>query len=764
MLLAISLLVAGANVGAEETALDRYVAAPDEHYSWEQVGSDKDWFYDTYFLRLVSQQWRDESEVDRTLWEHELIVTIPEFTRSHAKNTVVLLVDGGTNNQSPYRKGEDTVGTIANALGGVVAILRQVPNQPLYFADEQDNPRTEDEILAYSMDKFLETGDENWPVQLAMTKATVRAMDALQEYLSTRRGFRIDDFIVLGASKRGWTAWLTAAADERVKAVMPISIDLMNLKEQFIHQLESYGYLAPAVQDYTAYDIGCRLRSKRGMELMRMIDPYYYRDRYTMPKLMINSAGDQFFVSDSADLYYDDLPEPKLLRNTFNTDHRQGDDDDMIDTLIAGLLWVDDVNRGRTDPVFDYETDETGALRLTIAEGKHPNNILLWQAHNPNARDFRLESIGEAWSNSRLTRESDGVYTGQIEVPETGYVAYAVELRYDEDDFGGLLDLSQYYTTKVKILPEGLPYAGTACKRDGKGNLENPGEWSHQSGIGLISGWYCDEGMETGGVEIELDGERYLPAASGTPRGDTQEACGGINNGFGLLYNFNLLGEGEHEVKLLVDGREFDASTIEVTSFGEPFVRGLEGRYLVEDFPYAGDSLTLTWDESQQNFAIGPGEYLPSESPWGELPEQRPVGNLENPAHGSNQSGIGLISGWVCDAEKVEVEIDGERWLQAAYGTPRGDTLGACGDKDNGFGLLYNMNLLGQGEHWMRLLADGVEVARSAFYVTTLGDDFLRGLSAELELPGFPDPDSQTGLIWDQSRQNFMIRGTSPLP
>ena len=84
-----------------------------------------------------------------------------------------------------------------------------------------------------------------------------------------------------------------------------------------------------------------------------------------------------------------------------------------------------------------------------------------------------------------------------------------------------------------------------------------------------------------------------------------------------------------------------------------------------------------------------------------------PVGYLENPGTDSFQSGIGLISGWVCEAESVEIEIEtagGEVMrLEAAYGTARLDTARRadgtplCGDTDNGFGLLFNWNLLGEG-------------------------------------------------------------------
>lgn len=760
------LLISGGG-HAEETALDRYVAAEDTHYSWRRVGSDNDWFQNTYFLNLVSQQWRNAEEVDRPVWEHELIVSVPEILRSHGKNTAVLLIDGGSNNSDPITEGEDAIGIIANALGSVVAVVRQVPNQPLYFSDEVDNPRTEDEILSYSMDKFMDTGDEYWPVHLAMTKSAVRAMDAVQEFLSKSKDLQIDDFIVMGGSKRGWTTWLTAAVDPRVKAILPISADLLNLKDQFNHHWDAYGFYTEAVSDYVGFDLSCRLQSARGQELSKIIDPHYYRDRYTMPKLLVNSTGDQFFVTDSANLYYDQLPEPKLLHNTFNTDHKQGDSDSQIEILESALLWIDGVNKNQEGPDFTATLLDDGSIRVTTGDDPQPDKVLLWQATNPFARDFRLEEIGEAWDSTTLSRDKEGAFVGRVEVPENGFIAYAVELRYDEDNFAGLLDLRQYYTSKVNILPDVMPFEGTACLADTRGNLENPAPASYQSGISVFSGWACD----ADGIEFELDSKKYLAAAYGTARRDTQLPCGDIDNGFGLLYNINLLDDGSHKIRALSNGRAIGSAEFTSTSLGEGFRRGLSGEYVLNDFPTAGESVGVSWQESQQNFAIN--AYTPLSNPAPETlsnisqvitssSPSAPLGNLENPANGSDQSGVAVISGWVCEAEKIEIEIDGMRTLTAAYGTGRGDTQAICGDKDNGFGLLYNMSLLGQGQHNLRVLADNIEIAKSEFTVTTLGENFLWGASGEYQLPDFPEPGDHTYLQWDQSRQNFLIRDYSP--
>lgn len=134
------------------------------------------------------------------------------------------------------------------------------------------------------------------------------------------------------------------------------------------------------------------------------------------------------------------------------------------------------------------------------------------------------------------------------------------------------------------------------------------------------------------------------------------------------------------------------------------------------------------------------------------------AGALENPAPGTNASGIGVISGWVCEATRVEVEIDGTLRLAVPYGSDRADTAASCGGKrTNGFGLLTNWALLAPGAHTLRALADGVEVARSTFTVTSLGAEFLRGKSATVRVDDFPSAGKSTVLQWQEPMQAFAV-------
>ena len=156
----------------------------------------------------------------------------------------------------------------------------------------------------------MKTGDETWPLHIPMTKAAVRAMDTVTAFSATPAGgsVKVEKFVVAGGSKRGWTTWTTAAADKRVVAVVPMVIDMLNSVKSFDHHYRAYGFYSPAVKDYEDMGIMKVSNTSQYAALMRLEEPYSYRDRFTMPKLVMNSAGDQYFLPDSSQYYFDDLP------------------------------------------------------------------------------------------------------------------------------------------------------------------------------------------------------------------------------------------------------------------------------------------------------------------------------------------------------------------------------------------------------------------------------------------------------------------------
>src|SRR5689334_8106811 len=325
-------LVMVSTAAAKETALDRYVAKPDPNYSYKLISKKEAEGATVYVLEMTSQQYLTTNEVDRPIWKHWMTITRPAEVHG---STGLLFITGGSN-ERPAPQGPDAaMARIATETKSIVTELRMVPNQPLTFKGE-DKGRVEDAFIAYTWDKFLRTGDEKWPARLPMTKSAVKAMDTITAFCGSDEGgkVKVDKFFVAGGSKRGWTTWTTAAVDNRVIGIAPIVIDLLNIRPSFHHHFEVYGFYAPAVGDYTRAGIMDWDGTPEYKALMKIEEPYEYRERLTLPKFLINASGDQFFVPDSAQFYFNDLPGVKYLRYVPNADHSLKGSDAWM-TLLA---------------------------------------------------------------------------------------------------------------------------------------------------------------------------------------------------------------------------------------------------------------------------------------------------------------------------------------------------------------------------------------------------------------------------------------------
>ena len=168
-----------------------------------------------------------------------------------------------------------------------------------------------------------------------MAKSAVAAMDAVQQALAAQGDApAIERFTVAGGSKRGWTSWLAAATDDRVAAVAPIVIDVLNIEPSIKHHHASYGFYSEALGDYERAGLAERLTSPEAAAIRAIVDPYSYRGRLTMPKCLINASGDEFFLPDSSRFYYDELVGEKHLSYTPNAGHSLKGSD-ALDTLVA---------------------------------------------------------------------------------------------------------------------------------------------------------------------------------------------------------------------------------------------------------------------------------------------------------------------------------------------------------------------------------------------------------------------------------------------
>ncbi len=427
---------AGLTLGVDNRtsdALQNYVNAPDDSYTYSLYSPDDltSSEYTYYVLKMTSQTWRSTADVNDPVWDHWIGVYVPN---SPINNTALMAIDGGSNTNGPPSNLPDTLGAFAVLSGTVVFDLTTVPNEPVTFTDETFS-RSEDEIIAYTFDKYMqhlgEPGNETWPLLLPMVKSAVRAMDTIQTFIPIiRPGSTIDDFVVFGGSKRGWTTWLTAAVDDRVAAIMPGVIDLLNIAPQMVHHYAAYGSFSPAIEDYENLHIFDRLLTDAGRDLFRIVDPYRYLNngRFdNMPKLLVNSSGDEFFVSDSGQFYIHDLPgNLNRLRYVPNTGH--GLEDTAIFNSIVSFYGA--FLLGLPLPQYSWTVEQNGEIHVQTTAFQPPSQVLLWQATNPIARDFRHYLTGDIWTSTPLVDQGGGTYVGDVPMPASGATAYFVELTF----------------------------------------------------------------------------------------------------------------------------------------------------------------------------------------------------------------------------------------------------------------------------------------------------------------------------------------------
>jgi PhoPQ-activated pathogenicity-related protein len=448
--IALALLVLAALSSAQDqTALDRYVARKDAVYKWTLLRTIPGSGYQTHILELTSQTWRSVKDVDRPVWKHWLTIVRPDTLRS---SKAFLLIGAGSNNDPAPAKPSDRIVQMATETGTVAAELGLVPNLPLRFTDSPDKARSEDDIIAYSRVKHFTTKDDTWLVRLAMVKSGVRAMDAVQEFMATSAGGNaiVDRFVVAGGSKRGWTTWLVGAVDQRVEAIIPIVIDALNSEQITRHHFEAYGFFSPALKDYVEHGIfPTKIGTPEYQAVLRIEDPFHYRNRpqLRMPKFMINAAGDQFFLPDGSQFYYSDLPEEKHLRYVPNAKHNLAG----TDAVESELAFYQSIVSGTQRPRFTWKKQPDGSLVVTVSD--KPGEVRLWQATNPEARDFRVDTIGNAYHSAVLNPEKNGTYIGKVVKPEKGFTAFFVELQYP-----GPSTHPFKFTTEVSIVPDILPY------------------------------------------------------------------------------------------------------------------------------------------------------------------------------------------------------------------------------------------------------------------------------------------------------------------
>ena len=345
--------------------LKNYSGEPDNAYSWQVSSKGEFSGSEVLNIDLHSQEWKG------IVWKHRLKLLSP---RAPDADHVLLFITGsGTGlEELSFCK------ILSDSVNLPCAVLLDVPNQPLF------NGLYEDEIIALTFSKFIETEDEEWPLLLPMVKSARRAMDALEELLEESFQ-RPKGFIITGASKRGWTTWLTSAVDQRVAGIAPLVFDNLNIPMQMRHQVECYGGYSEKISDYTERGLQEKIGTKTVTTLVQIVDPHSYREAITMPKMIVNGTNDRYWTVDSLNLYYDDLLGEKHILYVPNSGHGLQDKRRVINSMAA---FVSSVVKGERLPEVKISSPDEETLTFEATTSDSPLYVDFWKA-NSSTMDFR---------------------------------------------------------------------------------------------------------------------------------------------------------------------------------------------------------------------------------------------------------------------------------------------------------------------------------------------------------------------------------------
>lgn len=249
-------------------------------------------------LRLNSLTWQGDQ------WRHEIIIA-GENLKS---DTVILNLTG----DRMENKMDAFTTLFSKTTAMPVVTVYGVPNQPMFGARE-------DELIGIGFTKYFTTTDPTWPLYLPMTKSTIQAMDAVEEWSKGR----FKKFILTGTSKRGATSWLAGATqDKRIVGIAPFVGDFnINMIQQMKNMKTEWGQYSPEIPDFKKFDPLPFFTSPKGLKMMEMTDPSTMMDKIKVPILLVNASNDKFSTVDSTNVFWDKIKSPKLFKMIPNASH-----------------------------------------------------------------------------------------------------------------------------------------------------------------------------------------------------------------------------------------------------------------------------------------------------------------------------------------------------------------------------------------------------------------------------------------------------------
>jgi PhoPQ-activated pathogenicity-related protein len=311
----------------------------------------------TSWLEVTSGTWQG------TVWKNRVFLASPTTIRHQEAAIVWVTGEFAADVDLPRAQ------RIADLAGVPVAVIFDTPNQPY-------QGMVEDDLIAHTFEKYLETLDPTWPIVFPMTRGVLTVLEVLAD-----RSRAFGNVILTGASKRGWTTWLAAAAGApTLVGIAPAVYDNLNLPAQMAAQRAAWddGY-SPMIEDYTVRGLQESMLSGAGIELSRIVDPYTYRQHVALPTAIITGTNDAFWPVDAQQHYVSDLAGPVQLHIHANEGHSCGE------AVLAGPEFVGFCDAvWQKEPILDWRK-VSGGETLSATSDDRRFHAAEWHAEPPKS-------------------------------------------------------------------------------------------------------------------------------------------------------------------------------------------------------------------------------------------------------------------------------------------------------------------------------------------------------------------------------------------
>jgi len=218
-------------------------------------------------------------------------------------------------------------------------------------------------------------------------------------------------------------------------------IDILNMPVNLDYQMKVWNKYSEQIEDYVKIGIPQTVNTKEGKAINEMIDPYSYRKKLTMPKMLIMGTNDEYWTVDAIKHYIGQIPGDNHIHYVPNVGHDLGDKRQALQALNA---FFGTTLTKQPYPICEWtvSTTKTG-VNLTIKTTSDKlEDVTIWSA---NSTDMIFQN--EKWSGKSLGIKNEATVSVNDMYPTSGFRAFYVDLKYKALTGGTYTESTRMFVT-----------------------------------------------------------------------------------------------------------------------------------------------------------------------------------------------------------------------------------------------------------------------------------------------------------------------------